>query len=80
MTFAKDGSVESYDSDTRLYGLEEAIENGLECFETEEESYQQIVDYFFNEDRFTRDELLEMLVRGQLDCMRDRRTNDYFLK
>ena len=80
MTFTKDGQAQIYDSGTRLYGLEEAIENGLECFETEEESYNDIVDYFFNEDRFTRDELLEMLVRGQLDCMRDSRTNNYFLK
>lgn len=60
------------------YYLEESIENLLEDFETREEAIECLENYFKN--NFSKEELLELLIRGQAHAVEDKRTDWYYNK
>lgn len=58
------------------YYLEESIENLMEDVETRKEAIEHLEYYFKNS--FTKEELLELLIRGQIHAFEDDRTNGYY--
>lgn len=58
------------------YYLEESIENIED--QTGEDGKKVLKDYF--KSRFSEDELLELLIRGQIHAEHDDRTRSYYSK
>lgn len=59
------------------YFLEESIENLMEDFETRDEAIECIERYY---DQFTKEEILELLIRGEAHAMDDKRTNGHYTR
>lgn len=59
----------------KLYYLEESIENLMEDCATVEEAKETLENFFKG---YSREELLELLIRGQIHAHEDKRTNGHF--
>lgn len=59
------------------YFLEESIENLMEDCETREEAIECIERYYR---QFSKEEILELLIRGEAHALDDKRTNSYFTR
>lgn len=57
------------------YYLEESIENLAEDNLTREEAIEKLESYY---KQFTKEELLELLIRGEIHAFEDERTNGYY--
>lgn len=62
----------------RMYYLDESIDQILDqSVDTKEQARESIKEYF---KQFSEDEILELLIRGQIHAQEDKRTGGYFDK